>query len=38
MRTLAKNMAWILKSIEAGKASGVKHPVAEEKVFTNFIR
>ena len=24
MRTLAKNMAWILKSIEAGKASGVK--------------
>ena len=38
MRTLAKNMAWILKSIEAGKASGVKQPVAEEKVFTNFIR
>ena len=38
MRTLAKNMAWILKSIEAGKASGIKHPVAEEKVFTNFIR
>ena len=38
MRTLAKNMAWILKSIEAGKASGVKQPVAEAKVFTNFIR
>lgn len=38
MRTLAKNMAWILKSIEAGKESGVKQPVAEEKVFTNFIR
>ena len=38
MRTLAKNMAWILKSIEAGKASGINHPVAEEKVFTNFIR
>ena len=38
MRTLAKNMTWILKSIEAGKASGVKQPVAEEKVFTNFIR
>lgn len=38
MRTLAKNMAWILKSIEAGKESGIKQPVAEEKVFTNFIR
>ncbi|MBQ1171685.1 MAG: flavodoxin family protein [Lachnospiraceae bacterium] len=38
MRTLAKNMVWILKSIEAGKASGIKQPVAEEKVFTNFIR
>lgn len=38
MHTLGRNMAWILKSIEAGKASGVKQPVAEEKVFTNFIR
>lgn len=38
MRTIGKNMAWILKSIEAGKAAGVKQPVAEEKVFTNFIR
>lgn len=38
MRTIGKNMAWILKSIEAGKNAGVPQPVAEDKVFTNFIR
>lgn len=38
MQTLAKNMVWILKSIEAGKNAGVQQPVAEQKVFTNFIR
>lgn len=38
MRTVGKNMAWILKSIEAGKNAGVPQPVAEDKVFTNFIR
>ena len=37
MRTLGKNMAWLLKSIEAGKAAGVPQPEAEKKVFTNFI-
>lgn len=38
MRTIGTNMAWMLKSIEAGKANGVEQPVAEEKVFTSFIR
>ena len=38
MRTLGTNMAWILKSIEAGKNAGVVQPVAEDKKFTNFIR
>lgn len=38
MRTLADNMAWMLKSIEAGKNSGVKYPEREPKVRTNFIR
>lgn len=38
MKTIGKNMAWLLKSIEAGKAAGVEQPVAEQKVFTNFIR
>lgn len=38
MRTVGKNMAWMLKSIEAGKNNGVEQPIAEDKVFTNFIR
>lgn len=36
MRTLGKNMAWLLKKIHQG---GPQHPQAEEKhIFTNFIR
>lgn len=38
MRTLGKNMAWLLKSIEAGKAAGLELPVREPRVGTNFIR
>ncbi|WP_097006755.1 flavodoxin family protein [Lacrimispora amygdalina] len=38
MRTLGKNMAWLLKCIEAGKAAGIGIPKQEEKVWTNFIR
>ena len=38
MRTLGRNMAWLLKSIEAGKKSGISYPQKEEKVKTNFIR
>ncbi|MBR1723050.1 MAG: flavodoxin family protein [Treponema sp.] len=38
MRTIGRNMAWILKSIEAGKKAGVPQPEAEKKVWTNFIR
>ncbi len=38
MRNLGLNMAWMLKCIEAGKKSGIELPVAEEKVWTNFIR
>ena len=37
MRTLGENMAWLLKSIEAGIQAGVKKPVYEERVATNFI-
>lgn len=37
MRTLGMNMAWLLKSIEAGTQAGVKKPVYEERVATNFI-
>lgn len=38
MRTLGKNMAWLLKCIEAGKAVGIAKPEREAKVATNFIR
>ncbi|MDO4961980.1 MAG: flavodoxin family protein [Eubacteriales bacterium] len=38
MKTLGRNMAWILKSIEAGKAAGVAQPVGGERPKTNFIR
>lgn len=38
MRVLGKNMAWLLKSIEAGKKAGIAAPQAEKKVFTNYMR
>jgi len=38
MRTLGKNMAWILKCIEAGKIAGVEQPLPESPLRTNFIR
>lgn len=37
MRTLGKNMAWMLKNIEAGKGS-VPDPETEKRERTNFIR
>lgn len=38
MRTLGKNMAWLLKSIQAGKDLGISLPEREPRVATNFIR
>ena len=38
MRTLAKNMVWLLKCIEAGKKAGVQAPDIEKVIRTNFIR
>lgn len=38
MRNLARNMAWMLRCIEAGKAAGFKAPVPERGNKTNFIR
>lgn len=38
MRNLGRNMAWLLKCIEAGKAAGLTAPVAESSARTNFIR
>ena len=38
MRTLAKNMTWIMKCIEAGKQAGIPMPVQEPVTHTNFVR
>lgn len=38
IRTLARNFAWLLKSIEAGKQNGIVRPNEEERLRTNFIR
>lgn len=38
MRMLGRNMAWMLRSIEAGRNAGLDHPIMERKVMTNFIR
>ncbi len=37
MRTLGKNMAWLLKNIEAGRNAGIAVPESEPKKRTNFI-
>ncbi len=38
MRILGKNMAWIIKSIEAGKAAGIEKPDQQKTKKTSFIR
>ena len=38
MRSLGENIAWTVKSIEAGRKSGVPAPKYEQRVSTNFIR
>ncbi|NLO49458.1 MAG: flavodoxin family protein [Clostridiales bacterium] len=38
MRTLADNMAWLLKCIEAGKKAGITLPEPEKRVTYSFIR
>ncbi len=39
MRLLGRNMAWLVKCIQAGKQAGISFPAVEEPIeFTNFIR
>lgn len=38
MRTLGRNMAWLLRCIEAGKTAGFTKPSLEDFQRTNFIR
>lgn len=37
MRQLGRNMAWMLKSLEAGRAAGIEPPAQEPGVWTSFI-
>ncbi len=38
MRIIGKNMAWLLKCIDAGKKAGINKPQLEEKIRTSYIR
>ncbi len=38
MRILGRNMAYLLKCMEAGRNAGVSLPVGEVPTFTNFVR
>lgn len=38
MRNLGRNMAWMLKCIDAAKKAGIEPPAAENTCRTNFIR
>ena len=38
MRVLARNMAWLLKCLDAGREAGIEAPEMEPKPFTNFVR
>ncbi len=38
MRTLGRNMAWLLQCIDAGRRAGIEPSCPEKRVSTNFIR
>ena len=38
LRNLAKNIVYTMKCLQAGRDAGIVPPVAQEEVFTNFIR
>ena len=38
MQELGRNMAWLLRCIEAGKAAGIQHPENPRRPMTHFIR
>ena len=38
MRNLARNMIWMMRCFEAGKAAGISYPATESGARTNFIR
>ncbi|MBQ4086752.1 MAG: flavodoxin family protein [Clostridia bacterium] len=38
LRSLGRNMAWLLGCIEAGKQAGITYPEREAQIRTNFVR
>jgi len=38
MRNLARNLAWMIKCIQAGRDAGIPDPVTEAGARTNFVR
>lgn len=38
LRVVADNMAWLLKSIEAGRNAGIETPVRETRIKTSFYK
>ena len=38
MRTLGRNMAWMLKAFAAAREAGIMPPEPEKTIRTNFIR
>ncbi len=38
MRVVGRNMAWLLRNIEAGRKNAVAMPEREKRISTNFIR
>ncbi len=38
MRALGENIAWLLRSLDAGKKAGIPVPSYEPRIATNFIR
>lgn len=38
MRNIGRNMAWLLKCLDAGKKSGIALPETEKQYYTNFVR
>ncbi|MCR5089930.1 MAG: flavodoxin family protein, partial [Oscillospiraceae bacterium] len=38
MRTLGRNMAWMLKLIHSGQSAGLAFPEGEKLIYTDFIR
>ena len=38
LRNLARNMAWLMKCLKAGRDAGIQAPEAEANALTNFVR